>query len=97
MPRMHYHINMDEFEQLWRQGVLGCELATRYGISASHVTRLRKRYGIPDRREEDLMSAPTAADDSASQDSLAFSPWVASRIKELGLGMPAKWHRGSSL
>ena len=54
--------------------------ATRHGLGAR---------GCCHRAFSMETGAETPEDEAASAESLAFSPWVAARIKELGLGMPA--------
>ena len=89
--RREWHIDVDELDRLWRQGVTVYELSARYDVSPATIFRLRRRHDIPDRpslqsREHD---APSPEEETASADSLAFSPWVQARIKELRLGMRA--------
>jgi hypothetical protein len=92
MPRMHFHINIDEMQQLWHEGWTGPQLAERYNVTTGRIYALRLQYGLRNRRKVNTQSesreAPSDEDERVSQ-TLEFSPWVAARIKELKLGMPA--------
>ena len=75
--------------ELWTSrktlGEIGAELC----CSSQTVLRLGKTHGLQTRTE--MMADPdlevTPEEDAASADSLALSPWVQARIKELRLGM----------
>ena len=80
----HYHIDIDELGQLWEAGWTVEDLSARYRCTETYIYWLRKKYGISDRdmlcsREPD---PPSREDAAASEDSLALSPWVASRAAE---------------
>jgi hypothetical protein len=81
----HYHIDLTEFRQLWEAGWLAEDLAARYRCTKTYVYWLRNKYGIPDR--DMLKSAepppPSLEDARISRDSLALSPWVEARVKEM--------------
>ena len=87
--RRYYHVDLDELEELWRNGLTVLEIARHFRVSMSQVWRLRKQCGLSDRGPPEPFAAPTPEDDAASGDSLQLSPWVAARIKELGLGVSA--------
>ena len=90
MPRMHFHIDVDEMQELWCEGMPPAAIGQRYSISTSSVWRLSHKYGFPDRDlpQSSEPPPPSPEDEAASGDSLRLSPWVSGRIKELGLGMP---------
>lgn len=81
----HYQVDIDELRQLWEAGWLVADLAERYRCTHTYIYWLRKKYGIKDR--DRLQSTepppPSDEDDSASRDSLALSPWVEARVKEM--------------
>lgn len=66
------------------------EVAMRLGISTSFLRRAAAHHHLPPRpvwRDRSDNDAPNDAEEMLSQDSLRLSPWVQSRIRELGLGM----------
>jgi hypothetical protein len=80
----HYHIDIDELGQLWEAGWTVEDLSARYRCTETYIYWLRKKYGISDR---DMLCSrepapPSREDAVASEDSLALSPWVASRAAE---------------
>ena len=92
MPRMHYHVDLDEMRRLWVAGESATSIAARFNVSKTTIWRLSVEYGMPSRplpQSVEAEAAPSPEDESASSESLAFSPWVAARIKELRLGMPS--------
>ena len=67
------------------------EVAGKLGIPTGYLYKLARRHGLPEREHQHRsgsMLDGTPEDDAASSASLAFSPFVARRIEELGLGMP---------
>lgn len=80
----HYHIDIDELKQLWEADWSAPDLAERFRCTQTMIYVLSKRYSFPPR--ESLQSRepppPSRADDTASADSLALSPWVAERAAE---------------
>lgn len=81
----HYHIDLEELRQLWESGWLVHDLAKRYGCTDTYIYWLRKKYGIANRSRSQSMEPPppSVADDLLSRDSLALSPWVEARAKEV--------------
>lgn len=82
-------IDVDEMRRLWSAGVSATDIADRYGITRKRVWRISERHEFPSRELPHAIepAAPSPEDEAASGDSLRFSPWVAARIKELGLGV----------
>lgn len=76
---------------MWQRGLTQMQIGIELGCSAATVSELVREMKLPTRRP--LWSVPemvvTPEEDAASADSLALSPYVQRRIKELGLGMPA--------
>lgn len=81
----HYHIDIDELRQLWDAGWLVDDLAKRYRCTRTFIYWLRKKYRIPerDRSQSTEPPPPSPADDVLSRDSLALSPWVEARAREI--------------
>jgi predicted transcriptional regulator len=44
-------VDVEKFIELWNKGVSVREIAKLFGVSCSHVCRLRKRLGLPRRRQ----------------------------------------------
>ena len=86
MPRMHYHINVDELEQLTLQGWSTERLADRYAVRRQYIHFLRVKYGLTRPSRLPPCDAPSVDEDVASADSLELSPYVKRRIKELRIG-----------
>lgn len=76
---------------LWNSPRTLIEIGAELGCSCTTVSRLQREHGLPRRTyfRPDMVDDVTPEEDAASADSLALSPWVQSRIKELRLGMPA--------
>ena len=84
MARMYWHINIDELAEAYADGVPLAELCERYQIAEHKLYELRKAFGIPARpRATPMSDAPNDEEERHSAASLALSPWVESRIKEL--------------
>ena len=81
----HYHIDLEELRQLWETGWLVEDLAERYGVTQTYIYWLRKKYGIANRSRSQSTEPPppSVADDLLSRDSLALSPWVEERAREV--------------
>lgn len=84
-------VERQQLLELWSTPRTLIEIGAELGCSSTTVLRLQKEHALPRR---DCVRPPLDEDvspeeDAASADSLALSPWVAARIKELRLGMPA--------
>jgi len=81
----HYHIDLNELKQLWEAGWLVNDLAKRYGCTKTYIYWLRKKYDIADRdRSQSTEPGPPSPEDAQlSRDSLALSPWVEARAREV--------------
>lgn len=78
-------IDPHELERLWQSGETGTRLAKRYGVSYSHIYRLRKRHrlDVTLRNGSREPGPPTPEDDQASASGLDLAPWVAARVAVL--------------
>lgn len=85
-----FAVEKQQLLELWDTPRTLGEIGAQLGCSTTTVLRLQKQHALP--RRECVRPPPDEAvspeEDAASADSLAFSPWVAARIKELRLGMP---------
>ena len=76
--------------ELWTSSKTLSEIGVELCCSSQTVLRLGRSHGLQTRTEmaadPDLDVSPE--EDAASADSLALSPWVQARIRELGLGTP---------
>lgn len=81
----HYHIDIEELRRLWEAGWLVEDLAARFRCTNTMIYWLRKKYGIRDRdRSQSTEPPPPSPEDARiSRDSLALSPWVEARVKEM--------------
>jgi len=81
--RNHLRADLVLLHQLWAEGVPSSEIANRFGVAYSTVTKWAQRYKLPRRtlHPADEPEAPTPEDDAASLDGLALSPWVEERAK----------------
>lgn len=77
--------------ELWDAGVPMDQIGEQLGCTASTVRKYAWKHGLPSRGipRQSREPKPPPGEDAASAESLAFSPWVAARIRELKLGMPA--------
>lgn len=66
---------------------LGVTQPSLYAIAGRHKLGPRRNPPVERPGRACEPPAPSEADEMLSGESLAFSPWVASRIKELGLGV----------
>ena len=78
----HYHIDIEELGQLWEAGWTVEDLSARYRCTETYICWLRKKYGMSDMLCSREPAPPSREDAAASEDSLALSPWVASRAAE---------------
>jgi len=69
--------------ELWAAGATIPEIAERYGVAHSTVSKWISRYKLPRRLHPSHADAPapTPEDDAASLAGLALSPWVEERAK----------------
>jgi transposase-like protein len=69
--------------QLWAAGATIPEIAERFGVVHSTVSKWVGRYKLPRRLHPSHADAPapTPEDDAASLSSLALSPWVEERAR----------------
>lgn len=81
----HNHIDIEELRQLWEAGWLVQDLAARFRCTHTMIYWLRRKYGIRDRdRLQSTEPPPPSPEDArVSRDSLALSPWVEARVKEM--------------
>ena len=81
--RNHSRADLVLLHQLWAEGVPSSEIAKRFGVAYSTVTKWAQRYKLPRRtlHPADEPEAPTPEDDTASLNGLALSPWVEERAK----------------
>ena len=83
--RNHTRADLVLLHQLWAEGVPTAQIAERFGVAMSTVTKWAQRYKLPRRTRHpaDEPEAPTPEDDAASLDGLALSPWVEQRAREM--------------
>jgi transposase-like protein len=83
--RNHSSADLVLLHQLWTAGVPTAEIAKKFGVVYSTVTKWAQRYKLPRRtlHPADEPEAPTPEDDAASLDGLALSPWVEERAREV--------------
>lgn len=93
MCRFAYTVDEQRLRELWyNEDWSKAEIARELGLMRRQLEDAADRYGLGPRgrcRRAFSMADGGAEDENASAESLAFSPWVAARIKELKLGMPA--------
>ena len=84
MVRMWRHVDVDKLERDYVAGEAAAVLRERNSLTVAQFDWLRTKYKFPSReriiREND---APDEDEERQSAASLALSPWVESRIKEL--------------
>jgi uncharacterized protein YjcR len=83
--RSHSRADLVLLHQLWAEGVPTAEIAQRFGVAYSTVTKWAQRYKLPRRtlHPADEPEAPTPEDDAASLNGLALSPWVEERARKV--------------
>ena len=89
-----YTVDVPKLFRLWNDSdYTRSEIARELGLTDKQLQSSASRHGLGPRgachRAFSMEDAESPEDDAASAESLAFSPWVAARIKELRLGMPA--------
>ena len=69
--------------QLWTAGATIPEMAERFGVTNSTISKWAQRYKLPKRLHPSHADAPapTPEDDAASLAGLALSPWVEERAR----------------
>lgn len=69
--------------QMWTAGATIPEMAERFGVTNSTISKWAQRYKLPKRLHPSHADAPapTPEDDAASLAGLALSPWVEERAK----------------
>ena len=93
MCRFKYSVDVPRLFALWHNAdYTRVEIARELGLRERQLQDVAQRYGLGPRgachRAFSMEDAATPEEEAASADSLAFSPWVAARIKELRLGIP---------
>ena len=83
--RNHTRADLVLLHQMWAEGVQTAQIAERFGVAMSTVTKWAQRYKLPRRTRHpaDEPEAPTPEDDAASLDGLALSPWVEERARKV--------------
>jgi hypothetical protein len=83
--RNHSRADLVLLHELWAAGTPTAEIAKRFGVAYSTVTKWVQRYKLPRRTLQPVgePEAPTPEDDAASLDGLALSPWVEERAREM--------------
>lgn len=88
-----YTVDVTRLVELWHDtDYTRAEIARELGLTDKQLESSASRNGLGRRgccHRAFSMEEPPTDEDEASAAGLAFSPWVAARIKELGLGMPA--------
>lgn len=74
--------------KLWHDATLRIEdVALQLGVSRSTVVKIAATHGLRNRPSPpallEFTDAPSAAEELLSQDSLALSPWVEARAREV--------------
>ena len=69
--------------QMWAAGATIPEMAERFGVTNSTISKWAQRYKLPKRLHPSHADAPapTPEDDAASLAGLALSPWVEERAR----------------
>lgn len=77
--------------ELWESAMTLSEIGVQLSCAPATVIRLGRRHKLPSRKafSAEAVEAVSAEEEAASCDSLQLSPWVQSRIRELGLGVIA--------
>ena len=83
--RNHTRADLVLLHQMWAEGEPTAQIAERFGVAMSTVTKWAQRYRLPRRtlHPANEPEAPTPEDDAASLDGLALSPWVEERAREV--------------
>ena len=95
MCRFKYTVDVPTLFRLWHDtDYTRAEIARELGLKERQLQDVAVRYGLKARgachRAFSMQDgAESPEEDTASGESLALSPWVQSRIRELRIGMPA--------
>lgn len=83
VARTHNRADVALLFELWAAGATIPEIAERFGVTNSTVSKWAQRYKLPRRLHPSHADAPapTPEDDAASLAGLALSPWVEERAK----------------
>ena len=82
MARRYWHIDIDEFAELWHANTPTADMATRFCVSRQRIAQLRVMFGLPQRNLNEI-PPPSEEEDDLSGESLEFSSFVKGRIAEL--------------
>lgn len=92
MCRFKYTVDAERLLALWDDpNYTRVEIARELGLRERQLQDVAERFGLGPRgacRRAFSMEKGSPEENSESADSLAFSPWVAARIRELKLGIP---------
>ena len=88
-----YTVDVPQLFKLWSDtDYTRAEIARELRLTNQQLRSSSERYGLGPReacrRAFSMEDADSPEEEQASADSLRLSPWVQSRIRELGLGMP---------
>lgn len=88
-----YTVDVPKLFRLWNDSdYTRAEIARELGLTDKQLQSSASRHGLGPRgcchRAFSMEDAATPEEEAASADSLALSPYVQARIKELRLGMP---------
>lgn len=94
MCRFTYTVDSQRLVALWNdENYTRAEIARALGLRERQLQDVAERHGLGPRgachRAFSMEDAESPEEEAASSASLEFSPFVAARIKELRLGMPA--------
>ena len=83
--RNHSRVDLVLIHELWTAGISTSEIAKRFGVSMSTVTKWAQRYKLPRRTEHPAgePDPPSPEDEVASLAGLALSPWVEERARQV--------------
>ena len=86
--KRHAVVDVPLMFQLWNDKTIRIEdVALRLRVSTGTLRKIASRHGLHHRDTPPLtfefLDAPSPAEDLLSQDSLALSPWVEQRAKEV--------------
>lgn len=81
--RNHTMADLALLHELWAANLPTSEIAARFGVVISTVTKWAQRYKLPRRtiHPANEPPPPSPEDEAASLDGLALSPWVEERAR----------------
>lgn len=89
----NYTVDVPRLFEMWNDtDYTRPEIARSLGLTEKQLQTSSRRYGLGPRgccHRAFVIEEASPEEDAASSESLALSPWVQSRIKELRIGMPA--------